>query len=170
MKFISDNTRQVIDLTSDELDKLSYDQLCNISPLDESDNEVVNAYTDMIEKYNDVMKAQPYYSKDDRINDSDGFLHEDYLDRYNLESLNEQNLLRYNHINVEIFNELMDIKYDEVGGRDVITTPYVLDNWIEYCAAKTSVSYGYDQKDIYKDLCAAFGKMNVDQVWYKYYR
>ena len=64
----------------------------------------------------------------------------------------------------------MDIKYDEVGGRDVITTPYVLDNWIEYCAVKTSVSYDYDQKDIYKDLCAAFGKTNVDQVWYKYYR
>ena len=87
-----------------------------------------------------------------------------------MNDLNEDNLLKYNNLNVKIFNELMDIKYEEVGSRDIVTTSYILDHWAAYVLAIESVSLGMDQKVIYEKLCAAFGKTNVDQVWYKYYK
>lgn len=168
VRFAVNNTDKVIDLTEQQLSSLTEDQLSKIYPVDDLDNSVYVPYIKAVRKYKDLFKVTPYYP----VNADDNYLHENYLDEYDvtMDDLNEDNLLKYNSLNVKIFNELMDIKYEELGSRDIVTTSYILDYWAAYVPAIESVSLGMDQKVIYEKLCAAFGKTNVDQVWHKYYK
>lgn len=170
MKFERSMTREIVNLTEEQLFTLNKDELSTLSPCDEEDiGESLMLLTAAHGKQKDIMKLSYYYSFNDKIGDPDGSLHERYISYYDLEPLNEVNLLKYNHHNVDIFNKLLDNKYAEVGGKHVVTEMYVLTEWEEVCSAMFAIAYGYDQSIIYENLCAAFGKDRVDCVWCKYY-
>ena len=163
------NSDKLIDLTKEELFAMSIDELALL----ESDRGSCDASYWLVKastRFDDPWKLDPYYAKTDTVNDPTGFLHEDYTDIHSFEPINEQNLLQYNHKNVKIYNELLELKYQELGGRQNLTNEYVDNEWPEGGPAMFAVAYGYDQPIVYKNLCDAFGKENTDHVWQKYYK
>nr|DAE84787.1 MAG TPA: hypothetical protein [Caudoviricetes sp.] len=170
MQFETLLNRQIVNLTEDQLFSLTKDELLKLAPSKDNISESMMMLTSALMRQVDTLKLKYYYDKDDKVNDPDGTLHEYYISYYDLQSLNESNLLRYNHANVDIYNQLLDNKYEEVGGRDKLTTDLIRSHWAIVYDAMDSISYGYDQPIIYKNLCDAFGKDQVDQVWKKYYK
>lgn len=167
MKFTNKSTGETIDLNEEDLITVPEENLQELDVVNEEDYPwLLNA----LFSYEDLLKLYPYYSKDDKINDSDGSLRKRYLDLYCFQDYNEENLLKYNHKNTQIYNDLLDIKYTEVGDRRIINNQYLAEQWTELGPAFDSIVYGYDQDVVYKNLCAAFGKSNVDMVWRKHYR
>lgn len=169
MLYKVNHSGQTVDLTRDDLFTMSEEQLLQLDPYDQS-KETITAYIDALGRFDDPLKLRPYYAKDDRINDPDGWLHEDYLLVNFAEEINEPNLLKYNHRNIKIYNELIDVKYEEMGGREKVTNRYILNEWKASGPAMFGVAYGYNQPIVYKNLCEAFGKKNVDRIWQKYYK
>jgi len=153
------------DITEENLSKLCELDVFSLEAVNECDEERL---LEERLKFRDPLKLRPYYSKNDRVNDPNGSKHECYRELYSYDDYNEENLLRYNHSNVKIFNELLDMKYDEIGGRNVITNEY-LELWPESGEAFNAIAYGDDQNLVYKNLCAAFGKERVDHLWNNYY-
>lgn len=162
--------RQIVNLTEDQLFSLTKDELLKLAPSKDNISESMMMLTSALMRQVDTLKLKYYYDKDDKVNDPDGTLHEHYISYYDLQSLNESNLLRYNHANVDIYNQLLDNKYEEVGGRNKLTTDFIRSHWTTVYDVMDSISYGYDQPIIYKNLCNAFGKDQVDQVWKKHYK
>ena len=169
MLFKLNDTNKIVDLTDDELFALSEDQLMSITPYNDS-KKATDAYVAALDQYVDCWRMSPYYASNDKINDPDGWLHEDYCCINSWEPLNESNLLKYNHKNVKVYNELLDQKYKELGGVQHVTDRYVIEKWPQIGPAVNSVAYGYDQSIVYKNLCDAFGKENTDRIWRKYYK
>lgn len=169
MLYIDTRSNKLINLNENELFSLSEEELSLLSPYN-NDIDTIDTYTSAKVRFIDTLKLRPYYAKDDRVNDPDGWLHEDYLLVNFAEEINESNLLKYNHRNVKIYNELLDLKYEEIGGVQNITDNYILNEWEASGPAMFGVAYGYDQSIVYKNLCEAFGKENVDCIWQKYYK
>lgn len=170
MQFETLFDRKVVDLTEDQLFSLTKEELHKLAPSKDNVNESMMMLTSALMRHVDTMKLKHYYDKNDKVNDPDGTLYEHYISYYDLQPLNESNLLKYNHMNVDIYNQLLDNKYEEVGGRNKLTTDFIRSHWTTVYDAMDSISYGYDQPIIYKNLCDAFGKDQVDQVWKKHYK
>ena len=164
-----DGSNEMINLTEDEVFAMSESDLRSIEPYDETDDDSCNAYYDSIGRFTDSLRMRPYYARTDRVNDPDGWLHEDYCCIHSWEPLNELNLLKYSCRNVAVYNELLDQKYEEIGGVQNATDRYIDKYWPEIGPANFAVAYGYEQPIVYKNLCDAFGKGNTDRVWRKYY-
>ena len=158
MQFETLLNRQIVNLTEDQLFTLTKDELLKLAPSKDNVSESMMMLTSALMRQVDTLKLKYYYDKDDKVNDPDGELYEHYISYYDLQPLNESNLLKYNHANVDIYNQLLDNKYEEVGGRNKLTTDFIRSHWVIVYDAMDSISYGYDQPIIYKNLCDAFGK------------
>lgn len=168
MLYKIDGSNKIIDLSEDEVFALSENEIRSIEPYDETE-EAIGVYLGALGRFTDSLRMRPYYARTDRVNDPDGWLHEDHCCIHSWEPLNESNLLKYSYRNVAVYNELLDQKYEEIGGVQNATDRYIDKYWPEIGPANFAVAYGYDQSIVYKNLCAAFGKENTDHVWQKYY-
>lgn len=167
VKFRHKDTKKVLDLTKEDLYNMPHEDLYKLEHLEEDALPIlVHAMTKDI----DLLKMDKFYDRNDRVNDPTGFLREDYLSHFDMRPINEENLLKFGNINIDIYNLLLDMKYDECGGREVINDDYAYDHWPQVYDAINAIGYGNNQRDVYNKLCSAFGKEKVDTVWYMYYR
>ena len=171
MKYKKRSTGEIVDLDRHQVYELSLNEAIDLDPYGyDAYEDAAMAKLNTILSYYDSKKMQYYYEKGDIEHDPNGSLREQYIGTFSFEPLNEANLLNYNHCNADIFNELLELKYREVGGQRKVDNNYTMTSWKEFCPAFRAVGYGYDQPIIYKNLCAAFGKDQVDQVWKKHYK
>lgn len=169
MQYRNKITNEIVDLSEQEIYNLSLSDVLQLEPYMDTFGEASAAQISTIISYDDCKKMQVYYGEDDKVNDPNGLLHEEYISTFSFEPINEINLLQYSKNNAMIFNELLDMKYKEVGGQRKVDNVYTMNHWKEFGPAFRSVGYGYDQSIIYENLCAAFGKDKVDHVWCNYY-
>lgn len=162
-------TNELLDLSVDDLSHMTKEMLLQLEGVNDFDDSTP-MLLHTLSKFTDSMKLDKFYDKNDIFHDPTGFLREDYISRFDMEPINEENLLEFGNTNINIFNELLDMKYAECGGIEVINDDYAYDHWKQFYPAKWAVAYGHDQNDIYDKLCAAFGKEKVDTVWCKHYR
>ena len=160
------DTDCVFDVTEENLAKMCKENILSLQSVNENDAPIL--LQERL-KFQDLLKIRPYYAANDKENDPTGNLHEYYIERYDADDYNEENLLRYNHNNVKIFNELVDQKYEEEGSKDTVTESYFQQEWPEFGDPYNSIIYGDDQNTVYHGLCKACGKEKVDTVWRKHY-
>ena len=171
MKYKKRSTGEIIDLDRHQVYELSLNEAIDLDSYGyDAYEDAAMAKLNTILSYYDSKKMQYYYKKGDIEHDPNGSLREQYIGTFSFEPLNEANLLNYNHRNADIFNELLELKYREVGNQRKVDNNYTITSWKEFGPAFRAIGYGYDQPIIYKNLCAAFGKDQVDYVWKKHYK
>ena len=171
MKYKKTSTGEIVDLTEQQLYELpTIEDVKDLEPYMDDSGEAAMYKRASLRSYHDTKKMLYYYPEDDKEHDPDGMLYEHYVGTFFAEPINEDNLLKYSKYNADIYNELLDQKYEEFGGWRKMPRDYTRTKWPEFGPLYRSLGYGYDQPIIYENMCAAFGKDKVDRVWRKHYK
>ena len=157
----------ILDLDRQKLESMSPDQLALLEGCDYNDDLTLREILIGKTIYK-VFQLYKFYAEDDKLNDPTGSEHEYYLDRYTDREITEdmmKQLVKYNHQNVDVFNEAVMIKYNNNGKKLSTATR---STWPEYWPARCVVVYGEPQDQVYNKMVAAFGKDVIDPLWKRY--